>query len=214
MQVLIIEPSNRMTELLKRQPQVRITACTNFADARMQRNQTFDLVLVSAALPVPDVLDLIREQCERGQRTVVMDVAETDGQVIPFLEAGAVGYVPQTANASEMVSALAAIAEGKPPFAPKVGTALVERMHELLALQHQHAGEALRENCPDPTSLTVREREILHLIRGGASNQTIANELMIEVGTVKNHVHNILKKLNVTRRSQAASYADLVETQG
>ena len=212
LQVFVIEPFNRTTALLKRQPEIRITACTNLTEARAQRGQVFDLILVSAALPTPDVLDFLRQQREVGQRIVVMDVTETDSQVIPFLEAGAVGYVPKETHASEMVSALFAIVEGKPAFAPTVGTALVERMHELLALQQQHAGEALRQNCPDPTSLTVRELEILRLIRAGASNQAIANELMIELGTVKNHVHNILKKLNVTRRAQAASYVDLVGT--
>jgi DNA-binding NarL/FixJ family response regulator len=103
------------------------------------------------------------------------------------------------------------IQAGSAPLAPAIGTALVTRMHELLALQARDSREALGENCPDPGALTGREREILLLLREGASNQEIADRLTIEVGTAKNHVHSILKKLNVARRDQAARYVGLLE---
>jgi DNA-binding NarL/FixJ family response regulator len=211
LQVLVIEPSNRTASLLKMQKEVKVTAAAGLNDPRTQHTAAYDLVLVSAALPADRVLAFLEQHRSGDAQNVVIDVAETDSQVIPFLEAGAVGYVPKGASARQIASILIAIAQGKPPFAPTVGTALVERMHELLALQQQHAGEAMRQNSADPGSLTAREREILRLIREGASNQAIAGELMIELGTVKNHVHNILKKLNVTRRAQAASYVDLLE---
>lgn len=211
LQVFLIEPFNRTASLLKVQKEIKVTAAAGLNDPRIHQTAAYDLVLVSAALPTDRVLAFLEQHRSSDIHSVVIDVPETDREVIPFLEAGAVGYVPKGASARQMVSILCAIAEGKPPFAPTVGTALVERMHELLALQQQHAGEALRQNSADPSSLTARELEILKLIREGASNQTIASELMIELGTVKNHVHNILKKLNVTRRAQAASYIDLLE---
>jgi len=211
LRVLVVEPLNHTAALLKTQKEVKVTSTASLNDPRTREMAAYDLVLVSAALPTSQVLAFLEQHRAGGMQSVVIDVAETDSQVIPFLEAGAVGYVPKGAGARQVVSALNAIAQGRPSFAPTVGTALVERMHELLALQQQHAGESLRQNTVDPNSLTAREREILRLIRSGASNQTIARELMIELGTVKNHVHNILKKLNVTRRAQAASYVDLLE---
>jgi DNA-binding NarL/FixJ family response regulator len=60
--------------------------------------------------------------------------------------------------------------------------------------------------------LTERELEVLHLLKRGYSNRAIAEELILELGTVKNHVHHILQKLNVTSRRAAVRYARLVET--
>ncbi len=59
--------------------------------------------------------------------------------------------------------------------------------------------------------MTPREREILELIGEGLSNQEIAERLVVEVGTVKNHVHNILQKLNVSNRREAAAYLTMIE---
>jgi DNA-binding NarL/FixJ family response regulator len=211
MQLFVVEPQPRTVPLLKNHHQVRVAGSAGSTGAGLNRGETCDLILVSAALPAPDILHFLRQQRDKGPRVVIVEAQEAESQIIPFLEAGAAGYVAEGADANEMVSVLNAVHAGEAPLAPEVGTALVERMHELLALQEQRAGQALLENCPDLSALTAREREILMLIRAGASNRTIASELMIEPGTVKNHVHSILKKLNVRRREQAASYADLLE---
>lgn len=218
MNVFVIEPQPRTARLLKTQKQLHITGTAASAGADVVRAAVdpwhSDLILLSALLPQAEVLGFLQQYSQTGPRIVIVDADETESQIVPLLEAGAAGYVPQAATGAEMAEILRAVAAGRPPFAPTVGTALVERMHELLALRQQRAGETLIENCPDLSTLTAREREILTLLRRGASNQDIAGELMIELGTVKNHVHNILKKLNVTRRDQAASYADLLEQAG
>jgi DNA-binding NarL/FixJ family response regulator len=64
----------------------------------------------------------------------------------------------------------------------------------------------VESNLSDTTALTTREMEVLELISKGYTNQQIAHNLVIEVGTVKNHVHNILEKLNVRSRGEAAAY--------
>jgi DNA-binding NarL/FixJ family response regulator len=210
LQIFIVEPQPHIATMLKAHKNVQVVGTALSTGAVLYRTLACDLILVSARLPAADLLKYIRQQ-QTMQQIVIADIDETENEILPFLEAGAVGYVRQSAGAAEMVSTLNAIYAGKPPLAPTIGTALVERMHELLALQQQRAGESLLQNCPDLSTLTMREREILVLIRDGASNQDIANQLMIELGTVKNHVHNILKKLNVSRREQAASYVDLLE---
>ena len=64
----------------------------------------------------------------------------------------------------------------------------------------------IETNMTDTTSLTSREMEVLELISKGFTNQQIAQHLVIEVGTVKNHVHSILEKLNVSSRGEAGAY--------
>lgn len=216
MQVFVIEPQPHTVRLLKAQKQFSVSGTARTMGAETERllwgrEGQHDLILLSAALPQADALGFLQKYGQRGTPIVIVDADETSGELVSLLEAGAAGYVPHTATGAQMAEILRGVTEGKSPLAPTVGTALVERMHELLALQQQRVGADLLENCPDLNTLTMREREILTLIRRGASNQDIAGELMIELGTVKNHVHNILKKLNVTRRDQAASYADLME---
>jgi DNA-binding NarL/FixJ family response regulator len=171
-------------------------------------------MLVSAAFPAENVVELARENQQRDTPTVISEIEEHDPALVTFLEAGAAGYVRQGASAAEIADTLYAIHSGKPPLATPVGTALLERMHELLALERQGNGALPLEPDGNLVELTARERQVLELIRAGASNQDIARELTIELGTVKNHVHNILKKLNVSRRDQAALLLDRARVTG
>jgi two-component system nitrate/nitrite response regulator NarL len=81
-------------------------------------------------------------------------------------------------------------------------------MERLSDLAQMFAG--VENNITDATTLTSREIEVLGLISKGYTNQQIAQHLVIEVGTVKNHVHNILEKLNVSSRNEAAAYLALI----
>jgi two-component system nitrate/nitrite response regulator NarL len=208
--VYVIEPQPRTLPRLKTQKQVRVVGSVSTPRAAFFRGPSCDLILLSADFPAAEVLDFLAQRGDDGARVVIVEADESGEQLVPFLEAGAAGYVRKDTSPDEMVAVLQAIHAGKAPLSPGVGTALVERMHELLALREQRAGPVPPQNQTDLSVLTAREREILVLIRAGASNQGIAGSLMIELGTVKNHVHNILKKLNVRTREQAAAYADLL----
>jgi DNA-binding NarL/FixJ family response regulator len=209
--VVLIEPQNELAPILGQVPELRVTRASPDADALDGKLRQCDLVLVSAQLPAAQVMHYL-EQLAPAQRVVIVSASEARDEVLPYLEAGAAGYVPQNARPSEMISILNAIHEGKAPLAPEIGTALVERMHELLVLEKTQGDTPRELNLEGLEMLTRREREILGLIRNGASNQLIANELTIELGTVKNHVHNILKKLKVSRREEAALYLDIQKT--
>lgn len=210
LRVFIIEPVPSLAPLLKNHNDVLIVGSARGTADGSDQTHAADLILLSAHLPLSEILDFL-EQARPETRVVITDADETENALVSLLEAGAAGYVHQGASADRIVTTLHTIHSGELPLAPPVGTALVERMLELLALQQQRTDVALIENCPDLTTLTAREREILGLLRGGASNQDIAGQLTIQLGTVKNHVHSILKKLNVSRRQQAAVYADLVK---
>lgn len=209
-QVFIVEPNPALAVLLAGQKQVQVRGSAPSLQALPDQARAADLLLVSARLSAAEILDFIQGS-EYPGRVVITEADESDHSLVALLEAGAAGYVSHGTSPAEVISTLQQIHSGELPLAPTVGTALVERMIELVALQQQRTDRALLENCPDLTTLTSREREILVLIRDGASNQDIAERLTIQLGTVKNHVHSILKKLNVTRRQQAASYVDLFD---
>ena len=128
---------------------------------------------------------------------VALGVAEHDAEVVAWAEAGAAGYVPQDGSLSRLIATIEAVANGETLCSPRIAAALVRRLAAV-------AGDSLGPASSAET-LTPREREIVLLLDEGLSNKEIASRLYIEVTTVKNHVHNILEKLHVHRRGQAAA---------
>jgi two-component system nitrate/nitrite response regulator NarL len=128
--------------------------------------------------------------------------ADEDG-VIALAELGVLGFVEREAPLDELVASIVAAAAGEARFPPRVATTLLRRVSALAAYPTSASA--------DSTVLTARERQIVDLIAEGLSNKEIAKRLYIEVATVKNHVHNILEKLNVSRRSDAVERLRLVQ---
>jgi two-component system, NarL family, nitrate/nitrite response regulator NarL len=126
---------------------------------------------------------------------VTLGVTDTDDEVMACAEAGAVGYVTREGSVDELVVALCAAARGELICSPRIAGCLARRVATL---------SAGREPQCEPCRLSRREREIALLLGDDLSNKEIAVRLTIEVSTVKNHVHSILNKLQVQRRSDAA----------
>jgi two-component system, NarL family, nitrate/nitrite response regulator NarL len=132
-------------------------------------------------------------------RLIVLAVPSTGQDVIACAEAGVTGYVTRDAAIGELVATIERAARGETFCPPAITASLFERIAVLAsARQPQPAGSA--------QLLTSREVEIVRLIDQGLSNKEIARALSIAVPTVKNHVHNVLQKLNVERRRDAACY--------
>ncbi len=149
---------------------------------------------------VPDLAILVACLSEHAP-VVVFGVPERDSAVIACAEAGAEAYVPLDASLAELRQVLTAAAQGATVGhgGPSIVSTLMRR---LAALTRAGAGDSIRSRGGD---LTLREREIAQLLERGFANKQIAARLGIEVPTVKNHVHNILGKLNVHRRGEAAA---------
>lgn len=167
-----------------------------------------DVYLVSGSLPHGGAIDLTRELCRRedGARILITGIAESEGTILRFVEAGASGYVLRHDEADAIARNIRAAHEGRALLSPEIAHAVLERVSELAAQRH-----ALAMDDANIEDLTPREKEVLRLIYRGLSNRQIANSLTIEVGTVKNHVHSILSKLNVRSRYDAAAIQGILE---
>jgi DNA-binding NarL/FixJ family response regulator len=131
-------------------------------------------------------------------RVVVLALTETAEGVIAWAKAGAAGYIPRTAGLSEVFPTLVGIMQGEQTCSASVVGGLLRRLRNLSSL-----GNGSSEAPPAPM-LTARELQIIELINAGLSNKDIARRLDIGVATAKSHVHNLLGKLKLQRRSQAA----------
>lgn len=127
---------------------------------------------------------------------VALAVTEVEGEVLACAEVGAAGYVPREASVEELVTVIESVMRGETVCPPRIAATLFRRVAVL---------SGGRASKPSLLSLTVREREILRFLDRGLSNKEIAKRLGVEVATVKNHVHNILEKLRVHRRGEAAA---------
>lgn len=130
---------------------------------------------------------------------VALAVPEEANEVVRCAEAGIRGYVEPEASVEELVRTIESVGRGEAPCSPRIASALMERVEAL-------AVATLAGGVPSEP-LTRREREILDLIALGLSNKEIAQRLRIELPTVKTHVHHVLAKLHVSRRSEVVALA-------
>lgn len=165
-----------------------------------------DVLLVSTNLPGNDSLELVREckHLRSDLKLLVVGLPEAEPVILAYIEAGATGYVLKEDSVAEMLKHIRAAYKGEAMISPQIAMSLMSRINQL-------AEEITEFDVSYYSELTNREREVLDLIGAGLSNQDIANQLFIELGTVKNHVHRILDKLNVASRQDAAAYLALVE---
>lgn len=152
-----------------------------------------DVCLIDVGMP--DAMYAIRE-IARGNPTRVVALAVPDREhvVIECAEAGVAGYVTLDASLADLAETLKSVARGETLCSPRMAAALLRRVAEL--------ADESAASLP-PRQLTARECEIIELIGEGLSNKQIALVLKIELTTVKNHIHNILKKMHVRRRGDA-----------
>lgn len=155
-----------------------------------------DIVLIDTNLPNGFAVVQRINQIAPQVRIVALALAEQEDEVIAWAEAGVSGYIPRSAALNEVVDILEAAMRGEQICSPRVASRMMSRL----------AYGASRAETDPPTLLTPRELEIVQLINQGLSNKEIALRLEIGLATAKSHVHNVLAKLGVGRRSQAARW--------
>jgi DNA-binding NarL/FixJ family response regulator len=152
-----------------------------------------DVVLMDMLMPVMDGITatgIIRRELPDTEVIALTSVLE-DAAVVGAVRAGAIGYLLKDTEADELRRAIKAAAAGQVQLSPKAAARLMREVR-----------------VPEsPETLTERETDVLRLLAQGQSNKEIANTLSLSEKTIKTHVSNILSKLNVPSRTQAALYA-------
>jgi NarL family two-component system response regulator LiaR len=185
---------------LEAQPEITVVAEaeSGVEAVRLAREYIPDVVLMDLVMPRMDGVEATRKVKDISPRTqiIILTSFHEDEHIFPALQAGAISYLLKDVKARELVEAIQRASKGEATLHPRVAARLIK--------QFSH-GEPDRRNLF--TELTEREVEVLTLIARGFTNQKIAEDLVISIGTVKGHVSNILSKLHLADRTQAAVYA-------
>jgi NarL family two-component system response regulator LiaR len=157
-----------------------------------------DVVLMDLVMAKMDGVEATRQVKAVSPRTkiVVLTSYHEDEYIFPALQAGAISYILKDVKMDDLADALRRASQGEATLHPRVASRVIQELHG-----------ANREELNPYTELTEREMEVLKLIAKGQSNSEIADKLVISVNTVKGHVSNILSKLHLADRTQAAVYA-------
>jgi NarL family two-component system response regulator LiaR len=185
---------------LEAQPDISVVAQAGSGEEAVRLAQEFipDVVLMDLVMPGMDGVDATRKVKDVSPRTqiIILTSFHQDEYIFPALQAGAISFLLKDVKASELVEAIRRAARGEATLHPKIAARVIKTFRSLEP-----------EEATPFMILTEREMEVLKLIAKGYSNDKIADQLVISVGTVKGHVSNILSKLHLVDRTQAAAYA-------
>lgn len=151
-----------------------------------------DVVLMDLQMPELGGAEATRRllELDRPPKVLVVTVYDSDADILPAIEAGAVGYLLKDAPPQQLLDAIRSAARGEAVLAPRIAARLLQRSRR-----------------PRHRELTVRELEILRYLSQGLSNRAIAHELVVTEATVKTHLVHIYDKLDVDNRTAAVATA-------
>lgn len=160
-----------------------------------------DVVLMDLSMPLGGGVEATRKiLLERPEQAICMlTVSEQESDLFAAIRAGARGYLVKTVDLDDLCASLVVLSDGGSTVTPHLAARLLDEFAKL--------AQNVREGPSEVEKLTSREREVLELVARGSSNKEIANELVIAENTVKVHLRNILDKLHLRNRQQAAAFA-------
>ena len=163
----------------------------------MARTLQPDIILLDMVMPRKTGLEAINEITAENPdaRILVLTSFAEDDKVFPAIKAGALGYLLKDSSPQELLQAIREVSRGESSLHPTIARKLIQELSQPSDLP------------PAQEQLTAREVEVLRLVAKGLANQEIGDRLVISERTVRNHVSNILGKLHLANRTQAALYA-------
>lgn len=161
-----------------------------------------EVALIDIGMPAKDGIEVTHALHRDAPevKVIILGMCDLAAEIMASIEAGAAGYVLKEASFDTLVETIRAVYRGESFSSPRMTASLFSRIAEL-------TGERVLKIPLSSVKLTPREVEIVNQIAEGLSNKEIAQQLSIETQTVKNHVHNILDKLQLHNRLQAVEYA-------
>jgi NarL family two-component system response regulator LiaR len=185
---------------LTTQPDIRVVAEAGSGEegVLLASRHIPDVVLMDLVMPGMDGVEATRQVKRVSPRSqvVVLTSYHEDEHIFPALRAGALSYVLKDLSPDELATAVRKAAAGEAVLHPRVAARVIKEL------------QGARAQAPNPfTELSEREMEVLRLIADGLSNAVIAEKLVLSEKTVKGHVSNILSKLQLADRTQAAVFA-------
>lgn len=185
---------------------IAVVAATGDPDeaARVLARRMADVVLVDASLGVAPALDLVSRLQEELAGALLLPFGVPDQEAaLALVEAGAAGYLPIEATLGEVADAVVDVRSGGRSASMAFAARVARRIEELV----YRSGSLTLEGGEGGARLSDRELEVLALVARGLSNKEIAHRMDIRTATVKNHVHSILQKLGVAKRTEAVREA-------
>jgi len=186
-------------DLLETEPDIQMVgeAVNGLQAVELVSDLQPDVVLMDLVMPVMDGIEATRQIRSRDPdvRILVLTSFATDDKVFPAIKAGALGYLIKDTAPEDLIQAIRQVQRGQVSLHPVIAQKLLKEI------------SAPTSQPPAAEPLTSREVEVLQLIARGLNNQEIAEDLVLSVATVYTHVSNILAKLHLASRTQAALYA-------
>jgi DNA-binding NarL/FixJ family response regulator len=185
--------------MIETDPELRVTgeAANGTETVALCERQAFDIVLMDIRMPEMDGLEAARKILSRRpeRKVLILTTFNDDEYALEALKIGASGYMLKDADPEMLIRSIRSCLSGGLPLEEQVAAKVMPRL--------------LRNSDSEPAdpSLTPRELDIIRKIGEGRSNREIAEELALSVGTVKNHISQILDKLDLRDRTQLAIYA-------
>lgn len=158
-----------------------------------------EVALIDIGMPDKDGIEVTQAlyQDMPEVKVIILGMPDLTDEIMACIEAGAVGYVLKEASFDYLVETIRSAQRGESFCSPRMAASLFSRVAEL-------SGEQIPQSS---VRLTPREVQIINQVADGLSNKEIAQKLSIELQTVKNHIHNILDKLQLHNRLEAVQYA-------
>ncbi len=190
--------------VLDAEPDIEVVAeAADGAEALARAVETTpDIVLMDVRMPRRGGIDactLIKDAVPSA-KIIMLTISDEEADLYEAIKAGAMGYLLKEISIEEVAGAVRAVAEGQSLISPSMATKLLTEFASMIKRGDE------RQPVPSPR-LTDREMGVLRLVAKGLNNRNIAKALFISENTVKNHVRNILEKLQLHSRMEAVVYA-------